>query len=69
MSLHKEINLEVEICQHLGAHGWLYAEGDAASYDRDVPTRTSTHFCRQARRPAFVDWLLRCPCSTASRAM
>src|ERR1035437_414430 len=34
MSLHKEINFENEICQHLGAHGWLYAEGDAAGYDR-----------------------------------
>ena len=34
MTLHKEINLEVEICAHLGAHGWLYAEGDAAKYDR-----------------------------------
>ena len=34
MSLHKEINLEVEICEHLAAHGWLYAEGDAATYDR-----------------------------------
>src|SRR3569623_1707716 len=33
-SLHKEINLEIEICQHLRAHGWLYAEGDAAAYDR-----------------------------------
>jgi type I restriction enzyme R subunit len=34
MSLHKEINFEVEICEHLAAHGWLYAEGDAAGYDR-----------------------------------
>jgi type I restriction enzyme R subunit len=34
MSLHKEINLEVEICEHLAAHGWLHAEGDAAKYDR-----------------------------------
>ena len=34
MSLHKEINFEDEICDHLAAHGWLYAEGDAASYDR-----------------------------------
>jgi len=34
MNLHKEINLEVEICQHLAAHGWLYVEGDAANYDR-----------------------------------
>ena len=34
MSLHKEISFEVDICQHLADHGWLYAEGDAASYDR-----------------------------------
>jgi type I restriction enzyme R subunit len=34
MSLHKEINLETEICGHLGAHGWLHSEGDAGAYDR-----------------------------------
>ncbi len=34
MSLHKEISFEQEICEHLGANGWLYAEGDAATYDR-----------------------------------
>ena len=34
MSLHKEISFETEICQHLASHGWLYAEGDAAGYDR-----------------------------------
>ena len=34
MNLHKEINFDVEICQHLAKHGWLYAQGDAASYDR-----------------------------------
>src|ERR1035438_2176588 len=34
MTLHKEISFESEICQHLAAHGWLYAEGDAAGYDR-----------------------------------
>ena len=34
MSLHKEISFEDEICEHLAAHGWLYAEGDAAKYDR-----------------------------------
>ncbi|MES2879529.1 MAG: type I restriction endonuclease [Pseudomonadota bacterium] len=34
MSLHKEISFENEICQHLSHNGWLYAEGDAASYDR-----------------------------------
>jgi type I restriction enzyme, R subunit len=34
MSLHKEISFETEICQHIAAHGWLQAEGDAAGYDR-----------------------------------
>ena len=34
MSLHKEIHFEAEIAEHLGAHGWHYAEGDAAGYDR-----------------------------------
>ncbi|MBA3057116.1 MAG: DEAD/DEAH box helicase family protein [Gammaproteobacteria bacterium] len=34
MSLHKEISFESEICQHLSQSGWLYAEGDAAVYDR-----------------------------------
>ncbi|WP_157197822.1 MULTISPECIES: hypothetical protein, partial [Methylomonas] len=32
--LHKEVNFETEICEHLAAHGWIYAQGDAASYDR-----------------------------------
>ena len=34
MSMHKEINFEAEICEHLASHGWLYAENDAANYDR-----------------------------------
>jgi len=34
MSLHKEISFEAEICEHLARHGWLYAEGDAAGFDR-----------------------------------
>ena len=34
MSLHKEINFEDDVCEHLGANGWLYEEGDARSYDR-----------------------------------
>ena len=34
MSLHKEISFEAEICEHLAVHGWLYADGDAAGYDR-----------------------------------
>ena len=34
MPLHHESSFETEICEHLAAHGWLYAEGDAAAYDR-----------------------------------
>ena len=34
MNLHHEIAFETEICAHLAAHGWLYADGDAARYDR-----------------------------------
>lgn len=34
MTLHQEIHFEQEICTHLAAHGWLYAEGDAALFDR-----------------------------------
>ena len=34
MSLYHEIAFETEICEHLGSHDWLYAEGDAAGYDR-----------------------------------
>jgi len=33
-NLHKEISFETEICKHLAANGWLYAEGDAKGYDR-----------------------------------
>lgn len=34
MSLHQEHHFEREICERLPANGWLYAEGDAAHYDR-----------------------------------
>ncbi|MEO7774718.1 MAG: type I restriction endonuclease, partial [Steroidobacteraceae bacterium] len=34
MNLHKEVHFETAICEHLVAHGWLYAERDAANYDR-----------------------------------
>ncbi|WP_457425080.1 type I restriction endonuclease subunit R [Roseateles sp. P5_E7] len=34
MNLHQERHFEAEICQHLAAHGWLHAEGDAALFDR-----------------------------------
>ncbi|WP_346912436.1 type I restriction endonuclease [uncultured Roseibium sp.] len=34
MSLHREISFETEICEHLAAQGWLYAQDDYAQYDR-----------------------------------
>lgn len=34
MNLHKEISLETEVCQYLGANGWLYPEDGATDYDR-----------------------------------
>ena len=34
MSIHKEISFENEICDYLAAHGWLYADGEQAHYDR-----------------------------------
>lgn len=34
MNLHREVHFESAICEHLAAHGWLYAEGDAERYDR-----------------------------------
>ncbi|MBX3435688.1 MAG: type I restriction endonuclease subunit R [Pirellulales bacterium] len=34
MSLHREIELENTICDHLAEHGWLCAGQDAAGYDR-----------------------------------
>lgn len=36
MDLHKEINFEVEICEHLAANGWLYSEDDSTDYDRQL---------------------------------
>lgn len=34
MTIHKEVSFESEICEYLAAHGWFYAKGDAADYDR-----------------------------------
>ncbi|HNB43914.1 MAG TPA: DEAD/DEAH box helicase family protein, partial [Burkholderiaceae bacterium] len=34
-TLHQEHHFESAICTHLAAHGWLYAEGDGARYDRE----------------------------------
>jgi len=33
-NLHKEIEFENDICAHLAAHDWLYAENDHTGYDR-----------------------------------
>lgn len=33
MALHQEIEFENDICNHLAANGWLYAQGDAKGYD------------------------------------
>jgi type I restriction enzyme R subunit len=33
VALHNEIEFENDICAHLAASGWLYAEGDASGYD------------------------------------
>ena len=35
-TLHQEHHFESAICEHLGRHGWLYSEGDAAHYDRQT---------------------------------
>lgn len=45
--LHKEINFEDEICEHLVSNGWLYQEGDCSLYDRE-----------NALFPAdFIEWV------------
>lgn len=36
MAIHNEIEFENDICDHLAAHGWLYAEKDASNYDRQL---------------------------------
>jgi len=36
MNLHTESPFETEICQHLAGNGWIYAEKDAANYDRPL---------------------------------
>jgi len=36
MSLHHEVAFEREICEHLGSHGWLYEEGSASAYSREL---------------------------------
>ena len=36
MSVHLESAFEREICEHLGSHGWLYADKTADSYDRKL---------------------------------
>jgi hypothetical protein len=59
MSLHKEINFESEICQHLAANGWLYAEGDAANYDRcaRIDAAPGRKVSKVRTRFRFSNWL------------
>ncbi len=47
MSIHKEISFESEICAYLGAHGWLYTEGDG---DNDYAAKALYH-------PDLTAWL------------
>ena len=47
MNLHQEHHFEREICEHLAANGWLYAEGDASGYDRQ----------QALFLPDLVDWI------------
>lgn len=49
MALHNEIEFERDICHHLAAHGWLYAEGDAKGYD--TPRRSSRPTCWRGCKP------------------
>jgi type I restriction enzyme R subunit len=35
VSVHTEVHLETEICDHLAKHGWLYNDADAARDDAD----------------------------------
>ena len=47
MSLHKEISFEVEVCDWLSAHNWLYESDDAERYDR----------ARALHPPDLVAWV------------
>jgi len=60
MSLHKEITFETEICQHLAANGWIYAEGDAANYDRALALYPADVFAWvQATQPQAWEILIK----------
>lgn len=34
MNLHREVHFETATFDYLASHGWLYADGTAANYDR-----------------------------------
>ena len=58
--VHDEVNVGVEICAHLAAHGWRYAPDDAVCYDRCWPGfRRPTHSLvgsdQQPRRCCRID--------------
>ena len=70
MSIHKEISFEAEICAYLAAHGWLYAAGDAANYDRPraLFAEDVLAWVRQAH-PAAWDALVRSHGAGAGEAL
>ena len=36
MSLHSEIKFDTELCEHLAANGWMYADKGAAGFVRGL---------------------------------
>lgn len=56
MSLHHEISFEDVVCNRLAEGGWLYAPGDAATYDRALFPADVVAWV-QASQPAAWDAL------------
>ncbi|MGH8463224.1 MAG: hypothetical protein ACRER5_03695 [Pseudomonas sp.] len=59
MNLHQEHHFEREICAHLAANGWLYAEGDAEHYDLARVILAVLSFALPRLGPDVVGWLCR----------
>lgn len=61
MALHLEVEFDNDICQHLAAHGWLYAPagttGNASGYDTPRAFRpTCWPGCRPPKRKPGKPW-------------
>ncbi len=56
MSLHKEISFEQEICDYLGAHGWVYDPLDTQGYDRALALHPKDllHWVRESQLSAWL---------------